>query len=1025
MKKFVTLLVSAMTALSAFASSHYFVSKPALTPDGKYIYFSFSGDIYKVDRDGGLATAVVAMGGNETNPKISPDGKYLAFSSDESGDNNVYIVPTSGGEVEQLTFSDASDIPASWSSDSRNIYIESNRYNSVTTYRISLKGGTPTRLFPDYFNTVTSLVENPVTKEFIFTESAEGYSFPTRKGYKGDHNPDIQLWNPSTKEYKDLTTYNGKDIWPMCDKDGKIFFVSDRENGEANLFKIENGKQIKLTDFKESIQYPSISFNGNYIAFTKGYRLNVLDVSSGKVIEPKIDIADDRLISEISIAATDKIGNAAVSPDGKKIAYISRGLLFISDSKGNFSTIISTPKDERVNEVFWKDNDNVIYTRTNKGPLNIFSQNVVKASEEKFLYGTSKAIRSFAISFDKSKAAFIHGDKEICLLTFSDNKVKVLAENNFWSFQSYPIAFSPDDKYITYSAVNLFERDVFLCNLSNGETTNITMSANVEDSPIFSPDGKSLYFTSNRLNSSFPRGAQQRLYKVALDKYDTPYASDEYSKLFMSDKPKSDSVKIRISKDNIQRRYSSVLRGGSQFSPISLYQKEKNFILFISDHEGEFGTYILELKDWDQKPPVRVKGLGFFNTVSTNGKDIYVTERGSVYKLDPASASASKIEIKHNFSKSIRDEFRQMFYEVWSLLDQNFYDVKFHGRDWKAIKERYESYLPYVKSRLEIRTLVNDMLGELNASHMGFSTFGKDEDKPYKFVTNHPGFIFNSQNPYIVESIVTGSKADVYNLDVQNGDELIAVNGIRINQQVEREKYFTFTDAKDELSLTFKRAGKEIVRKVHTNTTQEIKQLLYTAWEDNCKAATEKLSGGKFAYVHLRDMSDEALSNFVIEMNTYGVHKQGLVLDLRYNNGGNVHREVIDFLRQKQHFRWSYRDQERVSHPNVTPADYPIIVLINERSLSDAEVTSNGIKELGIAKIVGTESYRWIIFTSGAMLVDGSSVRLPAWGCYTLDGKDLEKAGVSPDIYIKNTFKDRVESKDPQLERAIKELLSL
>ncbi|MPM96072.1 Tricorn protease [bioreactor metagenome] len=172
-------------------------------------------------------------------------------------------------------------------------------------------------------------------------------------------------------------------------------------------------------------------------------------------------------------------------------------------------------------------------------------------------------------------------------------------------------------------------------------------------------------------------------------------------------------------------------------------------------------------------------------------------------------------------------------------------------------------------------------------------------------------------------------------------------------------------------------------------------------------------------------MSDEALSNFVIEMNTYGVHKQGLVLDLRYNNGGNVHREIIDFLRQKQHFRWSYRDQERVSHPNVTPADYPIIVLINERSLSDAEVTSNGIKELGIAKIVGTESYRWIIFTSGAMLVDGSSVRLPAWGCYTLDGKDLEKAGVSPDIYIKNTFKDRVESKDPQLERAIKELLSL
>ena len=179
----------------------------------------------------------------------------------------------------------------------------------------------------------------------------------------------------------------------------------------------------------------------------------------------------------------------------------------------------------------------------------------------------------------------------------------------------------------------------------------------------------------------------------------------------------------------------------------------------------------------------------------------------------------------------------------------------------------------------------------------------------------------------------------------------------------------------------------------------------------------------RIAYIHMRDMMVGELNNFYRDMYTVAVGKEALILDLRFNNGGNVHKEVIDFLRQKAHFNWGYRDFATNPHPNVTPGDMPIVVLVNERSLSDAEVTSNGIKELGIATIVGTETYRWIIFTTGCRMMDGSSLRLPAWGCYSLDGKDLESTGVKPDIYVKNTFKDRLEDKDPQLETAIKEAL--
>lgn len=223
--------------------------------------------------------------------------------------------------------------------------------------------------------------------------------------------------------------------------------------------------------------------------------------------------------------------------------------------------------------------------------------------------------------------------------------------------------------------------------------------------------------------------------------------------------------------------------------------------------------------------------------------------------------------------------------------------------------------------------------------------------------------------------------------------------------------------------MTFSRAGKEVDVKLHTVTFAQVKNWLYNEWEDTNRALVDKLGDGQIAYSHMRDMGAEELNEFLKDMHTRTLGKKAIILDLRYNNGGNVHNEVLEFLSQKAHYNWSYRDFPSNSHPNVTPGDIPIIALVNERSLSDAEVTSNGIQTLGLATIVGTETYRWIIFTSGTTLLDGSYLRLPAWGCYSLEGKDLESTGVKPDIYVKNTFDDRVNGRDPQLERAIEEAL--
>lgn len=1000
-----------------------FASKPALSPDGKQIYFSYDGDIFRVPAEGGLAMRLISLGGNETNPKVSPDGKFVAFASDIQGNNDVYVAPVGGGEVTRLTFHEGSDVPSGWSADSKKVYFESNRSNIRTTYVIPAAGGTPYRLFPDYFNTVTNLVENPVTKDLYFNESGESINAPTRKRYVGDHNPDILSWNEAKKEFKQLTTYNGKDAWPMADKLGNLYYVSDEFNKEANLVKYNPaGKPEQLTKFKESVQYPSISFDGSGIVFLLNYKVNYLDVKTGKVTEPDIIIADNNIPLNRSFSGQ-KPTSVAVSPDGKKFALAIRGLLFVSDAQGKYLKQLNTPADERVDDLVWPAGGNTLYyTRTNKGYTNIYKIGADGSSPEKEVYATPANIKSLTPSHKGDKIAFVCGSKAVSVLNLKNDAVEKLADTQFWSFQGYTLNFSFDDSYLAFDAVNMFERDIFMYSFGEKKLHNLTQSASTESGPVFSPDGRNLYFTGNIYGSSFPRGGgSYKMYKLPLQRYnDKPYKSDIYDKLFVEKKEeaKKDST-VKVDYAEIFRRLQLV-EDGNGSSLFTHQGKDKSWLFYSA--KGQ--VYALQISDPAAKPQAIKELSGGYGYYVTSKSDVFFVSGGDIYKIDLNQLRATKTAISHTVEKNLSDEFRQMFYEAWAVMDQNFYDVKFHGVDWKALRDKYAGYLPSVRTRDHLRVLVNDMLNELNTSHIGFSSSGAEEgNAPTRTFTAETGIIWKNDAPYTVDRIITDSPANSVEIDVRAGDVLVAVNGERVSGTRNRESYFVSPVKAEEIKLTFKRADKEFDVKLHTVGYGALKNMLYTEWEDVNKARVEKLGKGRIAYLHMRDMTDGSLSPFLLEMHTQVANKDAIILDLRYNNGGNIHKEVIDFLRQKAHFEWAYRDFPKISHPNVTPANKPIVVLVNERSLSDAEVTSNGIKELGIAKIVGTETYRWIIFTSSVRLLDGSSCRMPAWGCYSMDGRDLEFSGVAPDIYVKNTTLDRIQGKDPQLDRAIEEVL--
>jgi len=1060
MKKNIFSTLAAMLMLLPFLikaqESTYFAAYPSLSPDAQTIVFSYDGDIWKVPTKGGLASRITAMAGDEINPKISPDGKWLAFSSNQFGNYDVYIMSVNGGDIKQLTFNDGTDEVDNWSWDSKTIYFTSSRYNNYSSYKVGINGGTAVRLFDNYFNTTHNIVEAPDGNLF-FNDTWESRNFANRKHYKGAFNPDIQSYNPKTKAYKRYTDYLGKDFWTTIDQKGNIFFVSDEGNEEYNLYTFSAGKKTALTKFDTSIKRPFVSANGTTIVFERDYQLYTYDVASKKVEKVNIGTSRNQILSkEQEYDVKGNITAFDASTDGKKLVFISRGEIFVSDADGKFIRQISNT-GERALEVKWlADHKTILFNQTSGGYQNWYTITGDGKGTAKQLTKDKANNRDITLNKSKTLAVYLSGRNELRLLDLKTLESKTIVKDEFWAIQNSSPSFSPNDQYVLFTAFRNFEQDILVHEIKTSKTINLTNTGVTESGPVWSPDGKYIYFTSARTKPSYPTGMQDaHVYRMALNYYDTPFRSDKFDELFKEEKPaepkeikpavidKKDSkttdtakkktevkptpkppVLITINTQRILDRIELVSQPfGMQYLGDVFAKADKTYAFFMSNHEGGApGIYRSVMEPFESNKIEKVDVGGDFSIVEAGGK-FFTLARGVINKYNLEANKIDKIDHGYKFSRNLNAEFNQMFYETWVGLDENFYDEQFHGVDWEKMKTRYAAYLPYVNSRTDLRILLNDMLGELNSSHMGFNSFGAEERRNMNYITNETGLIFSNQNPYQVERIVAKSNAALTGEKIAAGDVLTHVNGVKVDEKMDRDYYFSKPSLDKEMSLTLLRNGKSVNVNVHPQSSGALKSNMYDEWITKNRENVDKWGNNRIAYSYMKNMSGGELERFLLDMVEQENKKDAVILDLRYNTGGNVHDEVLKFLAQRPYLKWKYRGGKLAPQSNFGPAAKPIVLLINEQSLSDAEMTAAGFKELKLGKIIGTETYRWIIFTSAKGLVDGSSYRLPSWGCYTMDGQDLEKEGVKPDIFVKNTFEDRLANKDPQLERAVAEIL--
>jgi C-terminal processing protease CtpA/Prc/Tol biopolymer transport system component len=1021
--------------LSAQDINAYFLSNPCLTPDGQTVIFSFEGDLWKANVNNGQASRLTAMEGYETSPRVSPDGKWIAFSGRQLGNADIFVMPVNGGKINQLTFHSAEDEVNSWSWDSKTIYFQSNRDSRTSGYKVSMTGGTPQRLFGDYFFMYDhNLVEHPTTGEIFFNDTWESSNQIQRKRYKGPFNPDIQSYNPKTKQYKKYTNWIGKDFGATIDRSGNIYFISDEANGEYNLYSLVGDNKTGLTKFSTSIKMPQVNANGGKIVFEKDYQLWLYDVASKKADKLNINIIRNSVLpNEKDYDVKGKISNFDISPDGKKIAFTSRGEIFVSDVEGKFVQQISKGSAERALEIKWlSDNKTLLFNETQNGYLNWFTIAADGSGGLKQITSDKKDNRAISFNKKRTQAVYFCGRDEVRLLNLKTMQQQLLVKDEIWGFNNSQPMFSPDEQYISFNAFRGFEKDIMLYNLQTKKTFNLTNTGVTESDPMWSGDGKYIYFSSARLKPSFPFGSQNpSIWRLPLENIDEPFRSDKFTDLFREkDTAKkasanADSAIVNIDMDRIMERMELVSSYFGSQDLVAVNQKgEKTTVFYSSNHsEGKPALWKTIIEPFEENKTEKITGTeGAFDfDIVTVSDKFYLRTKGDISKMNLETNKVDGVKLSYTFRRNLQAEFSQMFEEAWAKMEINYYDENFHGINWTKTKEKYESFVAHLNNRADMRILLNDMLGELNSSHQGFNTGGDDEKVELSNKTMESGIVFENDNPYKVKYVVKRSAADHKGVDVQPGDMLVKVNGITVDKNTDRNYYFSKPSLDKEMVLGFVRDGKAFDVKIHPQPS--LFNNFYDEWIDNNRQRVDDKSKNRIAYSCMKNMSTAELESFIIDMTKELNNKDALILDLRYNTGGNVHDEVLKFLQQRSYLQWKYREGKLARQGNFTPSDKPIILLINEQSLSDAEMTAAGFKSLKLGTIIGNETYHWIIFTSATSLVDGSAVRLPSWGCYTLDGKDLEMSGVTPDIKIVNSFEDKINGRDPQVDKAVEEIM--
>ena len=1020
--------------------------------NGSEIVFSYAGDLYKVPVQGGDAQRLTSYVGYEMFPRFSPDGQTLAFTGQYDGNTEVYTMPVTGGEPVRITYTatnsrdDLGDrmgpnnIVMTWTPDGKRIVFR-NRIGDGFEGKlrtVAKEGGLseviplPEGGFCSYSPDGKLLAYNRVMREFR-----------TWKYYKGGMADDIWIYNPQKKSVENVTKNDAQDIFPMWIGE-EIYFLSDRDH-IMNLFvyNTRTGQTSKVTHFTDyDIKFPSCF--GKTIVFENAGFIYRFDAETKKAEKVTIRLVSDNVFARTEFKdGASYVTHTSISPKGERMVVTARGEVFdVPVGKGVTKNLTRTPGAHERDAQWSPDGKSIIYISDQSGETELYLQHAEGGEPVQLTKNNDTYIRSFQWSPDAKKIVYTDRKNRLNLLDVASRRVTTLTQNP--TGESYGVSFSPDNQWLTYSrtASNNFSI-VYVYNLAESKEYPVTDKWYDSSSPVFSTDGKYLIFSSARdFHPSYSQTEWNHAYSnmngiyLALLSKDTPSpfldtdatvatATNAEAGKKAPVKGKSEASAVKIDTEGLVDRILKLPLPGSFYRD---FYSDGNSVYYYT--RGGMMKYDLEKQKKENVGDARMMVQpGIQKAVFQRGRNVYVADipRGRASLSEAVDMSNIQIPVDY------QQEWPQIFDEAWRAYRDGFYQENMHGKDWKAIKQKYAVLLPYVKTRLDLNYLIGEMIGELGVGHAYVNPGETERPKRISMGLLGAEISRHSSGFFRLEKILQGanwspdlrSPLTEQGMDAKVGDYIVAIDGVPTNSVNDMYKLLVGkAHVPTELSLNAepKLAG---ARKVVITPLSEEYSLYHYNWvQDNIKRVDEA-SGGRVGYIYIPDMSVAGLNEFTRYFYPQ-LDKEGLIIDDRANGGGNVSPMILERLSREPYRLTMRRGSSMIGTIPDAVQVGPKVCLINKYSASDGDLFPWGFRALGLGKLVGTRTWGGIIGISGSLpYMDGTDIRVPFFTCYDAKTGEwiIENHGVDPDILIDNDPVKEWNGEDQQLERAIEEVM--
>ena len=1090
MKKIFLTSIVLFASLTVSAVTPLWLRDVKISPDGQQIAFCYKGDIWAVPVVGGTATRLTTQDSYEAFPVWSPDSKQIAFASDRNGGYDIYVMPATGGSAKRLTFNSASEIPWAFTPDGKQVMFSSHIQDPAESalfpassmtelYAVPVVGGQTQQVL----GTPAEMLSYSAKGDFFLYQDKKGGEDEWRKHHTSSITRDIWCYDTKTKKHTNLTNRAGEDRNPVLSADGKsVYLLAEVAGGSMNVWAMPLDKKGASavaslsvpTGWKPVTQFTThpvrfLSRGGDMLCFTYDGEIYTMKPDS-KPQKVAIDVTLDEENKLELLKISSGASSASVSPDGKQVAFIVRGEVYVTSVEyPTTKQITHTAAAERSVD-FGSDNRSLVYASERDGLSQLYIARISRKEDPNFPNATTikeepllpdlNIERSHpSFSPDGKEVAFIEGRTRLMVVNLKTKAVRQVTDGSTWYSHSsgFEYTWSPDGKWfvVEYTA-NGHEpyNDLGLVSANGGEITNLTASGYMSHSPRWVMDGNAILFESEiygmRAQASW--GSQDDAFlcfvnQDAYDKYclskedyelrkelekkakkdeekpatDKKSKTSKSKKATVSDDSSSDkkeekpaSKDINIELDGIRDRIVRLTPNSSDLGD-AILSKDGETLYYLSTFEKDKDLWKMDLRKHETKLLSKSAGSGIFTT-DKEGKTIFLLGSAGMKKLEGDKLTPITYSAELKLDHAAEREY--MFNYVYREAKERFFREDMNGVDWEAMTKTYRKFLPHIDNNYDFAELLSEWLGELNVSHSGGRYGGRSAVQ----ATAQLGLLYDltyTGKGLKVAEVLKGGPFDHANLKLKAGDVFTLFNGVEITTEQDISILLMGQAGKKTL-VSIKGAEDAVVLPV-TNTVMN--NLLYDRWVKQRAADVEKWSNGRLGYVHIKQMNDDSFRPMYSDVLGKYNKCDGIVIDTRFNGGGRMHEDIEVLFSGKKYLTQVIRGRESCEMPSRR-WNKPSIMLQCESNYSNAHGTPWVYSHQKIGKLVGApvpgtmSSVNWITMQDKSVIFG-----VPVIGYRTDDGNYLEGTQLEPDIHVLNAPETIVKGEDTQLRTAVEELL--